>query len=123
MVSTFYQVAGTAADIVALSSGMLLISAIAMPVVPDLIVAVVALVAFTWSIFQTPCSPLPTIAFMGLLCVTAVFGAEASGKKTTPATEAAGTVAAESKTPTKGGTDKTTASNTTPLSSRKKRRG
>lgn len=38
--------------------------------------AAVALGVFVWALLQTACTPLPTIIFMSLLCLLAVFGGE-----------------------------------------------
>ncbi|EFJ43085.1 hypothetical protein VOLCADRAFT_96774 [Volvox carteri f. nagariensis] len=73
---SYQEAGGPASGLLALSCGMLLACACAMPVVPDLKVTLVALGMFIWAVFQTACTPLPTIIFMCVLCVTAVFGAE-----------------------------------------------
>ncbi|KAG2440847.1 hypothetical protein HXX76_003701 [Chlamydomonas incerta] len=97
MVEPYRAAAGKAAGTLAIASGMLVVCALVMPVVPDLYVALVGLGLFVFAIFQTACSPLPTTAFMGLLCVTAVMGPAPAGGRRGGAQAAAGGGAAAGK--------------------------
>ncbi|PNH12498.1 hypothetical protein TSOC_000584 [Tetrabaena socialis] len=122
LIAPYEAAAGSASRTLAASSGMLLACAVAMPVVPNLIVAVVGLGLFVWSIFQTACAPLPTIAFMGLLCITSVFGAEhrETRWKMEPAAAVVGAGATRSKGPS--GKTKSPAGKSPGKSPAKKRR-
>ncbi|KAG2425911.1 hypothetical protein HYH02_014910 [Chlamydomonas schloesseri] len=91
MIEPYRAATGKAAGTLAISSGMLVVCALVMPVVPDLYVALVGLGLFVFTLFTTACSPLPTTAFMGLLCVTAVMGPASSASPSRVAAAQAGT--------------------------------
>ncbi|KAG2497823.1 hypothetical protein HYH03_004093 [Edaphochlamys debaryana] len=76
LVGPFRKAAGAATLLLTLSSSCLVACAVAMTVVPDLLVVVAALAAFAWGALQCGCWPLPTTLFLSLLGLLAVFGRE-----------------------------------------------
>ncbi|GLC51684.1 hypothetical protein PLESTB_000528900 [Pleodorina starrii] len=122
LVEPLHAAAGPAGGQLAVSCGMLLACAIALPVVPDLSVSVVALGTFVWSVFQTACTPLPTIIFLSLLCLTAVFGSDGQPPRAGRAAGGGKTVAGSGGGRAQGATAGNAGSSERGGSPRKKRR-